>query len=78
MESLQKYVPQRSDTSTLTLPHGETMTVDRTQFSPVLFGGDQLTATRARGCADLREILTLTGRLKTLLYQKTGTPESLF
>lgn len=54
MESLQHYVPQKSGRSSLTLPNGETMTVDRTQFSPVLFGGDQLTAARARGARNLR------------------------
>lgn len=54
MESLQQYVPQKSGRSSLTLPNGETMTVDRTQFSPVLFGGDQLTVARARGARNLR------------------------
>ena len=34
----------------------------------ILFGGDQLTAARARGCAELRENSdSLTGRLKTLI-----------
>ena len=51
MESLQKYVPQRSETS-ITLPNGQASTVDTT-VSPVLFGGDQLTTARACGASNL-------------------------
>lgn len=54
MESLQKYVPQRSETSSITLPSGQTIPMDTTRFSPVLFGGDQLTTARARGARSLR------------------------
>ena len=54
MESLQRYVPQMKDTSSLPLPNGETLTMDTTRFSPILFGGDQLTAARARGARNLR------------------------
>lgn len=55
METHQQYVP---------------LTEDETdqKAHQVLFGGDQLTVARARGCAELRlNSDTLTGRLKTLV-----------
>jgi L1 cell adhesion molecule like protein len=55
METLQQYVPLVGDES------------DQ-KAHQILFGGDQLTAARARGCAELRiNSDTLTGRLKTLV-----------
>ena len=55
IETLQQYVPLTG--------------ADNDQKAhQILFGGDQLTAARARGCAELRENSdSLTGRLKTLI-----------
>lgn len=59
MEKLQEYVP----TKKLTTPDGEEEVV-----YPILFGGDQLTAARARACSQLRlNSDTPTGRLDALL-----------
>ena len=54
METHQQYVPITEDET------GQ-------KAHQVLFGGDQLTVARARGCAELRNSDTLTGRLKTLI-----------
>ena len=56
METLQQYVPICMDDSSDEVVH------------QILFGGDQLTAARSRGCAELRiNSDTPTGRLKTLI-----------
>lgn len=61
MEKLQQYVPvQDVDT--------EEGSINANSIHHILFGGDQLTAARARGCAELRiNSDTPAGRLETLI-----------
>ena len=55
IETLQQYVPLVEE------PSGQ-------NAHQIIFAGDQLTASRARGCAELRiNSDTLTGRLSTLI-----------
>ena len=53
MSALQKYVPSTSENKTFVVD-GEVTTVNDVTFWPILFGGDQLTAVRARGAQALR------------------------
>lgn len=54
MSEFHKYVPTCSQEGQLTLPNGSTIEFDDTRFFQILFGGDQLTAARARGAQALR------------------------
>ena len=56
MEDLHTYVPTIHKRVEITTP-GETEpdTIDDFKFHPVLFGGDQLTAARIRGCQRIRQ-----------------------
>ena len=47
-------VPTLNMQQDITLPNGSTLTIDNTQFFPILFGGDQLTVARVRGTQALR------------------------
>lgn len=50
MESLHEYVPTHSTLSKVSVPGGdEEIDVMKDKFHQILFGGDQLTAARARG-----------------------------
>lgn len=51
IEVLQKYVPIKEYKETYTVPNtGDEVQVKHQQMYQILFGGDQLTAARARGC----------------------------
>ena len=51
MESLHEYVPTHSTLSKEAIPRdNEEVDVMNDKFHPILFGGDQLTVARARGC----------------------------
>ena len=50
--TLVPFIPGEDD---VLLPTGSKVTIDTTQFHPVLFGGDQLTAARIRGTQILRD-----------------------
>lgn len=55
MESLHEYVPTHSTVSKETIPGvGEEVDVMKDKFHQILFGGDQLTAARARGSQRIR------------------------
>ena len=55
MEHLHNYVPTRTDTVNIDLPiTGDHLEMTKTSFHTVLFGGDQLTAKRARGSQMIR------------------------
>ena len=55
LEHLHQYVPTATGTIDLPLPDiGEKMTISKTDFHTLLFGGDQLTAKRARGGQAIR------------------------
>ena len=49
MEELHKYVPTKSYKEDYTTTDGEVIQIPKAAIHPVLFGGDQLTAARARG-----------------------------
>lgn len=55
MESLHEYVPTYTTTSRVTVPGGEEVTVTNDHFYETIFGGDYLTAARARGCQRIRK-----------------------
>lgn len=47
---LQKYVPHKKTTNLVYVPSTEDVVItESAKYQPVLFGGDQLTAARARG-----------------------------
>ena len=48
-------VPTLSVQQDITLPNGCTLTIDNTQFFPIVFRGDQLTVARVHGTEALRE-----------------------
>ena len=51
MESLHEYVPTQTSLSRETIPgDNEEVDVMEDKFHQILFGGDQLTVARARGC----------------------------
>ena len=56
MESLHEYIPTHTSVSKETIP-GDNEEVDVTEdkFHQILFGGDQLTVARARGCQRIRK-----------------------
>ena len=55
LEHLHQYVPTTTGTVELPLPDtGEKMTIPETDFHTLVFGGDQLTAKRARGGQAIR------------------------
>ena len=55
MEHLHKYVPTKIETINIDLPNtGDQLEITKTYFHMVLFGGDQLTAKRARGSQMIR------------------------
>lgn len=54
MEKLHQYVPKLEKAGFYTLPTGETISFDDTEFHQILFGGDQLTVARARSSQVLR------------------------
>ena len=70
ISDLHQYVPIM-ETSITTDPSVDPETVDQPtseKLHPLLFGGDQLTAARARGCQELRiNSDTSTGRLQGLI-----------
>ena len=53
MSTLQKYVPQNRATRTTTVGN-DVITCEKTEVCPILLGGDQLTAARARGAKSPR------------------------
>ena len=56
MESLHEYVPTHSTLSKEAIPRdNEEVDVMNDKFHPILFGGDQLTVARARGCQKIRK-----------------------
>ena len=55
MEHLHNYVPTKTETVTIDLPiTGDNVHMTKTSFHTVVFGGDQLTAKRARGSQMIR------------------------
>ena len=55
MEHGHKYVPTSTQTVEVDLPEsGDKLTLTKTSFHTLLFGGDQLTAKRARGSQMIR------------------------
>ena len=54
MDSMHKYIPSITVQKIATLPHGEQFQYDDYDLWETLFGGDQLTVTRARGATDIR------------------------
>lgn len=55
LEHLHQYVPTATGTIDLPLPDTEEkMTISKTDFHTLIFGGDQLTAKRARGGQTIR------------------------
>lgn len=70
ISDLHQYVPIM-ETSSTTDPSIDPETVDKPtseKMHPLLFGGDQLTAARGRGCQELRiNSDTSTGRLQGLI-----------
>ena len=55
MEELHKYVPTVSTTESVMVPGSEEeLTIPLDTFHYILFGGDQLTAARARGSQRVR------------------------
>lgn len=56
MESLHQYVPTQSSQLQSTIPGSdEEVELVKDTFHTVLFGGDQMTAARARGCQNIRK-----------------------
>lgn len=56
LDELHKYVPMQTSTDTIVNAHTSTeMTLTTDYFHHVLFGGDMLTAKRARGAQRIRE-----------------------
>ena len=56
MESLHEYVPTHSTLSKEAISRdNEEVDVMNDKFHPILFGGDQLTVARARGCQKIRK-----------------------
>ena len=51
---LHQYVPVIHDTDRKTISNGDSVTVNKDVCRPLLFGGDQLTAARARGAKKSR------------------------
>ena len=78
-------VPTMSAEQLLQLPNGATVTIDNTQFYPILFGGDQLTVAKVRGTQALRDthnkpaarlqdvipVMSSIGPMCPLIHQKT-------
>lgn len=54
METIQKYVPVHSEAVTVEVPGVGDREVHADQFHHILFGGDMLTAKRARGSQHIR------------------------
>ncbi len=54
MTHLHQYVPSVEHSKTVHLDTGEEVEVSQSYFKKVLFGGDQLTAARARGAKKAR------------------------
>lgn len=55
MEHLHNYVPTKTETVNIDLPiTGDHLEMTKTSFHTVVFGGDQLTAKRARGSQMIR------------------------
>ena len=54
METLQKYVPVQSEDAVVEIPDVGEKLVHADNFHYVLFGGDMLTAKRARGSKHIR------------------------
>lgn len=55
LENYMSLVPTLESVQQVVLPNGCEIEVDNTQFHPILFGGDQLTAARIRGTKTLRD-----------------------
>lgn len=55
MDHYMKYVPTIETKINLDLPNGDSMVLDDTRFSSILFGGDQVTAVRMRSTQALRD-----------------------
>lgn len=53
MEALQKYTPSLSILE-LSKVNGKEVLLDKSRHLPILLGGDQLTAARARGAMSIR------------------------
>ena len=73
-EHLQQYVPSKRTTESLVMSGSEPVTLQMDNFQHILFGGDQLTAARARGAQGiLSNSNTLCKRLEGLVpWWKTG------
>ena len=54
MEHFQQYVPMTSEVSKLSIPNVGEKEIHADTFHHILFGGDQLTAKRARGSQHIR------------------------
>jgi L1 cell adhesion molecule like protein len=54
MDILHKYVPSTTSTHNTTLPNGENYSYTQDNLFEILFGGDQLTVTRARSAIGIR------------------------
>ena len=68
MSDLQQYVPIQGAAITNDTPTDNTQQPSKEKVQALLFGGDQLTATRAQGCQELRmNSDTDVGRVKGLI-----------
>lgn len=55
LDHLHKYVPTKTDEESVEVPGlQEPVEVTNDQFHPIVFGGDQMTAVRARGAQRIR------------------------
>ena len=71
LQELQKYVPSKSETKGVRVPGtNEVRSLSEITFHHVLFGGDQLTAKRARGGVRIRNSSTNSAdHLVLLVYE---------
>ena len=69
MEHLHQYVPTITDTINIDLPaSGDKLEMTKTNFHTIVFGGDQLTAKRARGSQKIKSnSITSTEQISGLL-----------
>ena len=54
LEHYMSLVPSVEMEKNITLPNGNSISVDDTRYFPILFGGDQMTVARVRGVQLLR------------------------
>ena len=70
MTELHKYVPTKCYQTNHTTDTGEVVSVPQERVHPILFGGDQLTACRARGAKKAKlNSFDLSSRLDGLIPQ---------